>query len=171
MTEKIGRRSTKDFDLFVCAWMNDAHECSVKLHGRSLPFFGGVEHVAEDGIAKSAKVDANLVGSTGFKSACDKGALVEPVDHFDMGDGGFALHVDGHELAVGFMPCHGCVNGELFSIDFASDDGEITSLGGFLFNLGGKVGVGSVVFGNDHDSGGFFVEAVDDAGTKFAGNA
>ena len=108
------------------------------------------------------------MSSAGFEAAGDEGSVGEVGDVFDVGDGGFAVHVDGHLLAVRLIASHGGVDGELVPINVSGDDGEVSALGGFLFDLGSEGDVGGVGFGDDHESGGFSVEAMDDARSEIA---
>jgi hypothetical protein len=113
-----------------------------------------------------SEVDSNLVGSAGFEAAGNEGAVGEVGDVFDVSDGWFAVHIDGHLLAVRLIARHGRIDGEFFAIDVSGDDGKVATLGSFPFDLGGERDVGGVGFGNHHESGGFSVEAMDDSGSE-----
>ena len=146
--------------------MDERQIRGMKLHRTLAKLLRGVEIVSQNRVPHCSEVDPDLVGSAGFEAAGDEGSVSEIGDVFDVSHRWLSVHVHRHLLAVGLVPCHRGVDGEFIAINVSGNDGEVATLGGLLFDLGGEGDVGGVGFGDDHKSGGFSVEAMDDSGSE-----
>jgi hypothetical protein len=148
-------------------------------------FVGTVDFVADDGVAVVGEVDADLVHAAGVRAGADEGegfaagmfggGAVEAGDDFDVGAGGLAVGMgdlfdpDGGGGDVGFA-AEGLIDregvggwgtvdeGEVFFVDLAPLHGEREATGCFG------------VFGDEHEAGGFAVEAIDDGEAGVVGD-
>ena len=134
---------------------------------------GAVEGVADDGVAEGLHVDANLVGAAGFDTNLDEGEGAvgggQALEYVDVGDGGAAVGTaGGHAGATDEVAGDGKVDGGVVLFDVAVDEGDVSlgdlTLGEHLAELA----VGAVVFGDEDETAGLLVEAVDDAGAQVA---
>jgi len=143
---------------------------------------GAVECVADYGMAECLEVDADLVGAACLDADLDEGEVavvggVDALKHLDVRDGGadtFTISgaASGHADASDEVTADGEVDGDVVfckaALEVSVDEGDIG-----LFELAGgehlaELAMRAVVFGNEDDSAGLFVEAVDDARAEFA---
>jgi hypothetical protein len=69
------------------------------------------------------------------------------------------------------MPGNGKVDSPTFMGNYAMNQGNIFLFDGSIFELLRKRLMGHIVFGNNHEPGGVFIEPVNDAGPECSPNA
>jgi len=135
---------------------------------------GGVEGIAEEGVAEVLQVDADLVGAAGVEGALDEGADAWEILEDEPGGAGCASAAseDGHFFAMDGVAADLVIDGAGAGAgEEALDEGEVDFGDGAAGELAGEVGVGEVVFCDDEAAAGVFIEAMDDAGALLAADA
>jgi hypothetical protein len=134
---------------------------------------GAVEGVADDGVAEGLHVDADLVGAAGFDADLDEGegavGADDALEDGGVGDGGAAIGATGgHAGAADEVAGDGEGDGGVVFGEVAVEESDV----GFGNLAAGEhlaeLAVGAVVFGDEDETAGEFVEAVDDARAKIA---
>jgi hypothetical protein len=141
---------------------------------------GSVEGVADYRMAHGLEMDANLMCAACLDADLDEGEEAvgrgETFENLDVGDGGtdsFAVGgaTGGHAVAADEIAAYGEVDGGVVFGDVTVDEGNV---GLFDLALGehvAELAVGAVVFGDEDDTAGLLVEAVDDAGAEVSADA
>ena len=137
---------------------------------------GSVEVVADDGVAEGLHVDADLMCAAGLDADFDEGegavGGAEALEYVDVGYGGTDAFAEGsasgHADAADEVSGDGEVDGDVVFCQMAVDEGDV----GFGDLAGGEhvaeLAMGAVVFGDEDETAGLLVEAVDDAGAEIA---
>ena len=111
---------------------------------------------------------ADLVGAACLGEGSQKGHSFESLFDFVKSLGGAARGVvgaQGFAFALRGVVADGVVDEIAVAVGAAHDDGQVFFADGSVFELGGEVGVGGVVFGDDDCAAGVAVETVDNAGS------
>ena len=134
---------------------------------------GAVEGIADDGMAEGLGVDADLMGAAGFDADFDEGEGAvgsgKAFEHVEVGDGGASVcSAGGHTDAADEVAGDREVDGGVVFFEMAVEESDIglgdLALGEHL----AEFAVGAVVFGDEDEAAGLFVEAMDDAGAEIA---
>src|SRR6266568_3668352 len=133
-----------------------------------------VESVSDDGVADGRHVNANLMSASGLDAHLNEGEFAktrtEAADDFVVRYGGPGIfsRARGHAGAAHRVTAQGCGDGAFLALDLSLHKGDIG-----LANLARRKkftesGVRGVVFGDDDEAAGVFVEAVYDPGAEIA---
>lgn len=135
---------------------------------------GSVERVADDGVTEGGHVHTDLVRASGLDAYANQGELAEggcePPQHFIVRDGAARVFgsADGHAGAANGIAPDGRIDGSASAWQVTLDQGNVS-----LVDAAGRKhlrqsGVRGVVFGNDDEPAGVFVEAMHYAGAQVA---
>lgn len=142
--------------------------------------WSAVERVAEDGMAKCLQMNPNLMGTACLDTYLDEGELsisgrMNAFQHSDVGEGGanpfaFKRAASGHSGATNEISTDGKVDGGVFAPQRAMDQSDVS-----LFKLTAgehlaQFSMCTVIFGDNNDATGLFVQTVDDPWAQFAPN-
>ena len=142
---------------------------------------GAIDGVSQQGMTDMGQVHADLVGASGLKlageQACDRFAVApgKALLDFPMGHGFPAALPDSH-----FLPCMGVtvdrrIDRAALPVRYPPDKGKIAAphwpRAAVIGELRRERLMGEVVLGDDHQSGGIFVQPVHDAGAPDAADA
>ena len=168
--------------------MNKTDACGVK----HLPFHSGyqrgvlfqkapfqgigsvtINRIPHQGMPQMGEMNTNLVCSTRFNGDRQKGKpLLTISDLFPQGQSVSTPALgDRHLFSTNGIPENGKVNSPIFTGNYTMGQGDIFFFDGAIFELLRKGLMGHIVFGNDHESGGVFIESVNDAGPECPPNA
>ena len=114
---------------------------------------------------------ANLMCTPGFKLKCHMRIATVSFQHSIMCDCFSSALNNSHALAIGFVSCDRLVNRSAVLARASNYDCFIAAIRSMCRNLCGKTLMSAVVFGNDKQSAGVFVDAMNNAGTMLAVNA
>ena len=110
------------------------------------------------------------MGATRFEAAPDEGEGAGMSQHFDMGYCRFSGADHRHLSWIFWVATNWAFDDELFFLGDAIDDSEILSAQSAGFELISEMDVDFVVFGDDHESGGVFIESMNDSGPEITTN-
>lgn len=117
------------------------------------------------------QVEADLVGSTGFRTREHQRVADEALHDFVFGEGlapRGVLATDGFFLAVGGMRTDWLVDDITVAVGDAGHDGEVLFGDAAGFELCGKGIVCPIMLGDDDQAAGVAIESMDDAGASGA---
>ena len=127
--------------------------------------------IAEEGVAGVLHVDADLVGAPGLEAELGEGDVVEPFQHFVMGDGIFAVVAIGegiHYFAEAQVAANVGLYGAFVFLEVAPNEGDVAAIDGVFFELGGQLCHGGFGLCDDHKAACVFIYTVNEA---YAGEA
>ncbi len=108
-------------------------------------------------------VDPNLMGATRLEPARNQRKSGEGVQYRIMGDSMATVRDDRHFLTVFGMPTNGGVNLSLNGLRRPFDNGPIQAGCGVCFELLGQMLVGVVIFCDNQQAAGLFVQTMHNA--------
>ena len=117
-------------------------------------------------------MDADLVGAPRHEAAVEHGDIAEALDDFVKSDGFLAVVAIGedvHLFAVAQVPADVAGDGAFIGFEITPHQRGVIAFDGAGVELFGKVHHGEFFFGNNHQAGGVFVDAVDKAGAHSGG--
>jgi len=132
-----------------------------------------VQRIAGYGMADAGEVHANLVGAAGADLDFKKREAREAAQDTILAPGGTAAagEARGHAGAVDGIAGDGTFDAALLRGHRSVDQCEIDFLDFAAGKLGCQAVMGRIVLGDEEDSAGEAIEAMDDAGAQFAGHA
>jgi len=177
---KDRRERRAEIDPFAGARLREAEaggveEIAFERRERALVDFelrgGAVERVANHRMMERGKVDADLVGAAGVELDFEERCWADAVEHTPV-CAGCAGAIDdaaarGHADATIGVACDSELDAAFRFVDDAFDQREVGLFHQAIAEGFAEFAVGGVVFGDEDNAGGFFVEAVDDAGAEY----
>jgi len=133
-----------------------------------LGLFVPIDHISHNRVAAPGKMHADLMRPAGFQPAAQVRIAPVACDDLPVRDGVAAVFLrDRHLLAVRRVTADGCVDRAGVFLQIAADDALIGSCQRVVFELRGKMRVGSVVFCRNQKPRRVLVNPVDNAGALF----
>ena len=125
--------------------------------------------IAEEGVPDVFHVGTDLVRAACLEDALDEGDVAETLEDMPVGDSMFAavgVGGDMHDAAVGRVPLEVADNGAVVFVEIAPDEGLVFALDGVVEKLFGQDDLRLLGLGYEEESGGVFVDAVDEEGGR-----
>lgn len=140
--------------------------------GRQFPW-RTVKSISDDGMPQRGEMDTNLVSASGvnfdFQQSEPAEGGVDPLEDFVVGDGFAAsLEAGGHASASQAVAADGGGDGAMILFKSAVNERNVRFFDFAARELGAEAAVGIVIFGDEDEAAGGFVEAMDNTGTKVA---
>ena len=146
--------------------MVERQERSMELQGPFVPGTCGVNGIPTQRVAVPSEVSSYLVGAARLQPRSDQGSRRVPAEDFEVGNCGFPTGQDLHLQSIPWIASQWCVDGKALLIEGSPGQAHVPTFGSFVLDLGLEVPMGGVILGDHHESGGFSIEAVHDAGTE-----
>ena len=123
--------------------------------------------VVEEGVPDGLHVRSDLVGAPRLEAALDARDVAEAFEHTIMGDGGLAylpfVGEGGHLHAILGITCEVGADGSFVLLDRSPNDGFVEAMGRLVEKLCGEVCLHLGGLGDDEETAGVLVDAVDKA--------
>jgi hypothetical protein len=135
--------------------------------------FRSVDSVADEWVANVLEMDADLVGTAGMETAFDESRAVEAFDDLVCGPrfARVSAFGRGHTFAMGWMARDADLDFAAFIRHFTTNDPAINLGDAAFFKLRGEVQVRFVCFRDDDATARIHIEAMDNSGSRDAGDA
>jgi len=131
--------------------------------------FSSVERITEKRMSHRGEVDPDLMGPSGLRVDLKKRETVEPFPHFPRRGGGPASpRMGGHPFPFAWVSTDFGIDDPFVPVEFTRGDGQIGLHDGPVLKLPYQMVIGLVIFGDHHDAGRAFIQAMDDSGSQNA---
>jgi len=140
-----------------------------KILDRSRSPFSSVERITEKRMSHRGEVDPDLMGPSGLRVDLKKRETVEPFPHFPRRGGGPASpRMGGHPFPFAWVSPDFGIDDPFVPVEFTIGDGQIGLHDGPVLKLLYQMVIVLVIFGDHHDAGRAFIQAMDDSGSQNA---